>query len=665
MIVPGRVHGCRRAVARLAVVGLVALALNSTAAPAGARVATRSAAASNVSFRPGSMATFEDDPHTVQSLVPARSIAPSSTRLSSVHTTFVVTYHGFPDNAKAAFQRAVDLWSLLVKSSQPIRIDATWTPLPTGQLGGAGPVDDVRNFPGAPFVNTWYPVALANALAGQDLSPDPDISAEFNSAKTTWYFGTDGVTPSGVTDFETVVLHEIGHGLGLIGSVGDSGTQATVGVEGSAFPYDDYAQSAAGTPLVNVAQGTVLGSVVQSDGVRWGGAQGIAGAGGSRPYLYSPNPWLQGSSIYHLDENVYPPGNPDSLMTPYLDRGEAIHDPGDIVLGMLRDMGWGTTGPKGIAAAPTLTEAVGGDHRVILDWHQPIDTGRQVVTATRVYRYANGSSSPSATFDVPWPTGTFTDTGLTDGTPYRWGVADVNASGAGLRSALSEVIRPTSLAPFTRSDTFVKQQFADFLGRQPNAGELAYWLTAIHSWVVTPGGAVNGIAHLGESSDPSGRTTRLYSAYFQRLPDIGGYNFWLTKLRTGTSLTQASNTFVASSEFVHTYGSLSNSAFIQLVYHNVLHRTADSGGLNYWLTRLNAHSVTRGGVMLAFSESSENVRTMTPKVDSVLIRTSMLRAMPTPTEYAADVAAFGGGESFTQLATSFLALPAYISRFPA
>ena len=59
--------------------------------------------------------------------------------------------------------------------------------------------------------------ALADAIAGRDTyAGRVDLTASFNSNdKVNWYYGTDGNTPSGQFDFVTVVLHELGHGLGF------------------------------------------------------------------------------------------------------------------------------------------------------------------------------------------------------------------------------------------------------------------------------------------------------------------------------------------------------------------------------------------------------------------------------------------------------------------
>jgi hypothetical protein len=74
------------------------------------------------------------------------------------------------------------------------------------------------------------------------------------------------------------------------------------------------------------------------------------------PRMYAPLSWDQGSSYSHLDENTYPNGDPNSLMTPGINNGEAVHDPGPIARGMFTDMGW-TTSASQVAptATPTLT----------------------------------------------------------------------------------------------------------------------------------------------------------------------------------------------------------------------------------------------------------------------------------------------------------------------
>lgn len=101
---------------------------------------------------------------------------------------------------------------------------------------------------------------------------------------------------------------------------------------------------------------------------------------------------------------------------------------------------------------------------------------------------------------------------------------------------------------------------------------------------------------------------RLYSAYFLRVPDEGGFSFWMTEYSTGGwSLPAMSTFFSQSPEFQEMYGNVSDAEFINLIYNNIFGRQADEGGRDYWLGRMQAEGLDRGTVMLYFSESPEYV----------------------------------------------------------
>lgn len=126
------------------------------------------------------------------------------------------------------FQYAGDIWGAILPSNVTIRVASTFDALTcsasSAVLGSAGPIEVDADFAGAIVPGTWYHIALANKLAGVDLSPgNNDITARFNSsidnndnclANTNWYYGLDGNEGPNV-DLVAVVLHELGHGLGF------------------------------------------------------------------------------------------------------------------------------------------------------------------------------------------------------------------------------------------------------------------------------------------------------------------------------------------------------------------------------------------------------------------------------------------------------------------
>jgi hypothetical protein len=226
-------------------------------------------------------------------------------------------------------------------------VDAYWEDLnyiSPNVLGGARAIDYLANFTGAPMTDIWYPLALASRLAGTDLDPgQADIDASFNCSFPGWYFGTDGNLSTTEYDFVSVVLHEIGHGLGFSGSMQVSGQTGSWGAgTGKPVIYDRFAVNGSGQSLLSnyANNSTALAGQLKSNNLFFSGAQAMAANGGNKPKLYAPATWQQGSSYSHLDENTYSITSGNALMTPSLYNGEVLHDPGPIALGIFDDLGW-------------------------------------------------------------------------------------------------------------------------------------------------------------------------------------------------------------------------------------------------------------------------------------------------------------------------------------
>lgn len=271
-------------------------------------------------------------------------------------TTFEVTYENFPADAQAAFQKAVDIWASLIESEVPIRILARWQVISDGSessnniLGGANPGTYIRDFEGAQRAFTWYPVALAEKMAKKDFNEvtSPDIFAQFNSAYQNWYFGIDGIPQAGKTDFVTVVLHEIGHGLGITKGYDVNGDNGEISDFFSPLHviYDHFIDNNSDVNLVRtyVPPSAALKTDLTSGSLffRTPQLEKIQGGADNRVRIFAPNPFQAGSSIAHLDELTYN-GTLNALMTPQIGTAEVHHNPGPSVMKMLADMGWVNT----------------------------------------------------------------------------------------------------------------------------------------------------------------------------------------------------------------------------------------------------------------------------------------------------------------------------------
>ncbi len=286
------------------------------------------------------------------------SVRPSPSPKTARTATIEVDYSGFSQEARTAFQRAVDTWERHIKSDVTIRIDASFEPLEPRTLGGTRP-------------NFVYPVdqdedrafefsvvdALVDARTDEDQQPsEPDMFVSLNSDRPDWHFG-DADAPSEQIDFTSTVLHEIAHGLGYLAGTGVSGQEGEYGVN---FQVSDgpvplayttflaeqstdsqvFLTNESELPNPSEALGAVLtGNQLVFDGAR-SNATADPGSGPVPPKIYAPSPYDPGSSISHLDEETYPPGSRDALMTPFANAAETTRLPGPIVCGQLADIGW-------------------------------------------------------------------------------------------------------------------------------------------------------------------------------------------------------------------------------------------------------------------------------------------------------------------------------------
>ncbi|HEY9639435.1 MAG TPA: hypothetical protein V6C57_03070 [Coleofasciculaceae cyanobacterium] len=263
-------------------------------------------------------------------------------------STIKVNYKGkVPQSVQTAFQYAASIWQTVISSRIPITIQVSWEKEKPLYLGSTAVLEAWRDFQHAPLKNTWYPIALANKFAGRDLDPNlPDAVINLNRNQP-WYFGTDGNVPQGQFDLVTTAMHEINHATSIFGFM-NYGSRTGKGSWGfnTGFPelYDRFIINGSGQRLLNTKHfpnpSKALGNQLTGNNLFFNGTHARNANGGKPPKLYAPSHWEPGSSYAHLDEATYPPGNPNSLITPGFNFAEAIHNPGPIAMGILKDMGW-------------------------------------------------------------------------------------------------------------------------------------------------------------------------------------------------------------------------------------------------------------------------------------------------------------------------------------
>ncbi|HEX5444031.1 MAG TPA: DUF4214 domain-containing protein [Pirellulales bacterium] len=97
--------------------------------------------------------------------------------------------------------------------------------------------------------------------------------------------------------------------------------------------------------------------------------------------------------------------------------------------------------------------------------------------------------------------------------------------------------------------------------------------------------------------------SRAYHDYIGREPDDAGLNYWVERMQAGLSEEQLDAAFIGSPEYVRDHGG-SDPAWVTGMYHDLLGRSPDAQGLQYWTARLQSGE-SHFGVALGFAASPE------------------------------------------------------------
>ena len=293
---------------------------------------------------------------------------------------------------------------------------------------------------------------------------------------------------------------------------------------------------------------------------------------------------------------------------------------------------------KTLPGAPTGVTAEVEPGGVFVSWNDLVSFGTAEFLGYVVQATQGGSTT--IVDDVGPFTTASTITGLQNGVPVTFRVAAKTDAGNGPFSSPTAAVTPQAFLPFASANAMIDRVYLDLLGRAPTATERSTAVAGFTAGTLDGAKLIASIRATEESKTQVDALTRLYFAYFLRVPDRGGLMYWLNRRRNGTKLDTISQSFATSSEFKNRYGSLTNREFVELVYQNVLDREGEESGVTYWTNQLNSGKRTRGRVMTGFSESNEYKVKMAEEVEVAGQFILMLDRKPTATEYANFVAAF-------------------------
>jgi hypothetical protein len=105
----------------------------------------------------------------------------------------------------------------------------------------------------------------------------------------------------------------------------------------------------------------------------------------------------------------------------------------------------------------------------------------------------------------------------------------------------------------------------------------------------------------------AGQVYRIYQAAFNRTPDKPGLGYWINAMDHGTTFASVAQGFLDSAEYHKAYdGVKTNRELVTKYYENILHRTPDAGGLDFWAGVLDSKAAGTADVLASISDSAEN-----------------------------------------------------------
>lgn len=369
----------------------------------------------------GSLATYDEQ---LQTLNLQATVAGS--------LTFQIAATGSTAEQDVANAFTASLWGKQLSGPVPVSVSITFADLGVGNENVIGQSWQPSVYKSG---GIYYPSALRNQKVGYDINKQmSDIRMEFNT-KYSFYYGTNGICPSGQIDYPSVLLHEMCHGLGFFPSI-----DSTTGLYGSSpstpwifdtFLYYNGARLTASTAATRV-------TALTSGALYWDGANAVAANGGSRIKMYAPSTYQSGSSVSHWDESVT-----FSTFMKYAYHGP-IHTFNTRKLGVMKDLGWTLASDTVIPAAPANVVASDDQaDKVHITWSVSTNA-----TSYKIYRHTSNASASAILMGTSASTA-YDDATATQGVTYYYWVKAANGNGTSGFSSYDTGIRLTAATALT------------------------------------------------------------------------------------------------------------------------------------------------------------------------------------------------------------------------
>ncbi|MEA3510197.1 MAG: DUF4214 domain-containing protein [Actinomycetota bacterium] len=155
----------------------------------------------------------------------------------------------------------------------------------------------------------------------------------------------------------------------------------------------------------------------------------------------------------------------------------------------------------------------------------------------------------------------------------------------------------------------VVARYPDETGLWASSGIRGIELAVAATATTSPTGALIGLAPARSDAAVSDSIVRIYCGLLGREADALDIEYWSRRYWNGLPLSSIAEAFTTSNEFVDRHGDPTDEALVTILYHSVLGREPGEGGVEPFVDMLRAGEMSRGDLVVAFTDSPEFVAT--------------------------------------------------------
>lgn len=197
------------------------------------------------------------------------------------------------------------------------------------------------------------------------------------------------------------------------------------------------------------------------------------------------------------------------------------------------------------------------------------------------------------------------------GTHLGSGLGDPDSDVFSVTANLTSLVKSGGGGGASDNEKLFQNIFQDLLARLPSASELQALVNAL------PAGRALVIQGLLQQNEYlTKQVESFYQELLKRAPDADGSAFWVGRLANGVAPEQVLAAIGGSPEYFEQRSS-DNQQFVQQLYQDLLGRTGDQAGVDFWLGTLQQGG-TRERIVLGFANSKELIGLLVDDPNDVL-----------------------------------------------